>query len=1064
MQYTVLTCTTYDHLHVTLNLIRSIHNTWQSRPRIFVVLVDHLTLDRPGFADLPDVEFLSLEDIEVPNLGWLLCKHTAAEMCFLTKAFALRKLMTRGAEIVCYLDSDIQFFADIQPFAAELGDSDFLVTPHFMSPFPMNEPWIPMTMGGVTKAGVLNAGVFIVRNTPSARAFIDTWGQLCTMPGAFLESLGNQGEQHFFNWVLSFSDKVTLSRNPRINIAYWNLHERPIRWGGLDGRDKETWYLGDEPIICFHFSGFAWDQNRLSRYDHRARPSVNANIFAIGEFYAHRLAEANRSHYSAVPYEFAKVDGLVLDELVLDASARTELKWSEARGTPACASWAAAPAAMRHLNETIAPFNIIPRYLERVLLRTDLRHLIDPIFAPLWHKWAATGLWREHEKVSDIYEKFSPFVFVRDALAGFVENIRKNVPTMDAVEIGRLLRCDRPRLLKMLASCPVLAPTMAAIDAAGYRFPAFVPAVAVRLIYENSPQLKAHFLNIADADSDRFQSWLKSEFDKIYEAPDDVLAFVASFDFERSVARILGKVLRVPHLVEEIRRDGFRREYLTSLIGLSQGGYGYDANDIVVFDWWLDLLGSDVHRRIAELLPPEAGQPRFRNYLAAWCRGRGIVASSEAPAVAARVSEALDRFLSHVQADEHSGAGSPGSDRQFEAFSNRIRSGGESLRLADAEVEAKLRRALDPEPRGINVFGYFKSPIGLGAVADGLCKSFAVAGYTPKKLVIPSDAMDADFATADLFQDFAFNYPRNLVVSYPHIDYQLQAVRPRCLFAGRETIGYFAWEQRDFPVMWRERLAPYDKLCALSRFAADSISRGVGRPVEVLPCTVEVGEPVAKDVARARFGIPLGKFVIGYIFDAASSIERKNPWAVIDAVANAFGHSDEVILVLKVGSGERPDLAPRTAEIRRRAARICGGAMLITDYLPKRDVEMLMCAFDVYVSLHRSEGFGYTLAEAMLLGVPTVASRYSGNLDFMNDENSYLIDCKEIVVTKREGPFETGTVWGNPDIDHAVETLRRIRANYPEAVARTHRSFASLNDTVSPAGVAKAITRILEAQ
>jgi glycosyltransferase involved in cell wall biosynthesis len=321
--------------------------------------------------------------------------------------------------------------------------------------------------------------------------------------------------------------------------------------------------------------------------------------------------------------------------------------------------------------------------------------------------------------------------------------------------------------------------------------------------------------------------------------------------------------------------------------------------------------------------------------------------------------------------------------------------------------------------------------------------------------------MDADHSLADLFPDFTFASPRSIDVTYPHIDYQLQAVRPRCFFRGRETWAYVAWEQRDFSAAWRGRLAPYDRLCALSRFAADAIAGGTGRPVEVLPCAVEVGEPLGKREARARHGLPADAFVIGFFFDAASSIERKNPWAVVEAVRRAFGDSRDVHLLLKVGSGERPDFAAPMAELRQRAASACRNVRVITDYLPKREVEALFCALDVYVSLHRSEGFGYTLAEAMLLGVPCVATRYSGNLDFMNDANSSLVDCREVVVQAREGPFELGTLWGEADLDHAAALLR-THYDDPQAAARRARAAAvAVADVLSPAAVARTLEGLL---
>jgi glycosyltransferase involved in cell wall biosynthesis len=219
---------------------------------------------------------------------------------------------------------------------------------------------------------------------------------------------------------------------------------------------------------------------------------------------------------------------------------------------------------------------------------------------------------------------------------------------------------------------------------------------------------------------------------------------------------------------------------------------------------------------------------------------------------------------------------------------------------------------------------------------------------------------------------------------------------------------------------------------------------------------------MSKPAARAKFGIPLDKFVVGYIFDAASSIERKNPWALLTALFNAFERADDIVLVLKIGNGRRPDFVARVNEIARQAQDACRHVIIITDTLPKHDVEALLCAMDVYVSLHRSEGFGYTLAEAMLLGVPVMATGYSGNLDFMRDSNSHLVHCREVPVLRRDGPFETGTVWAEPDPDHAVSILREIRADYPAAAAKALLAREDARSIVSPAAVANAVAALLE--
>lgn len=1022
----VATVVTYNHLHTALCLVRSIRRRWTTQPTVFIALVDHVDRPRPGFEHVAGVEFVEPRHLDLPNLGWLLCKLTPTELCCTLKPFLVRTLFERGFDTVLYCDSDIHFFADGAPFVRDIGLADFHVTPHIMSPLPSDDPWTSTTMGQLGEAGVLNAGLFAVRNTAGTRSFLESWQRLCAGPGAFLRELGNQNEQQFFNWVLTFSDSVRLCRDPRVNVAYWNLHERAIRWGGLDERGRDLWYLGDQPIICFHFSGFAWDRGRLSVFDDRSRPRANANLFALCEYYATALAEAERGHYASIAYEFDTVAGVPLDAFV-----RTELKRAEARSTPPADDWPqSGHAALGRLNTTLGEASLVPRFLEPIQVRVDLQPFYDPLFPREWIRWADRGLWRDHPVQGRLYDACCPFVYHRAAFDDLLGELRRVHPTLDDATIAELLKRGRLRLLQEFDDTGLPHHARHAIEVASYRVPAFVPATAIRLLHAESPHLQEQFPDVTGADFPRFKEWL-AEAGDVLDCPGPVRDFISGFDFERSMARVLGKSLRIPGLVDEIRRDDYGRDHLARLVGGAQAGCGYGADDLVIADWWLEGLGDVARRRVRSLLPPEAGQHGFAEYLGAWCRRHGIVDAVTSPDEVDRTVAALEQsIVDGTEPGEHLAAG-------------------------------RARAALVPQPRGVNVFGYFRSPIGLGTATTGLCRALECAGYEHRDLVIPNDSLDASFTLDDLFPDFAFNYRRNIVVSYPHIEYQLQSVRPRCFFEGRETIGYFAWEQRDFPSAWSDRLAPYDKLCALSRFAAEGIARGVGRPVAVLPCVVETGAPVPKAAARAQFGIAADAFVVGYVFDAASSIERKNPLAVVDAVEKAFGRSRDVLLILKVGSGRRLEFASQMAEIERRVAAL-PGSTVIKDDLPRRDLEVLMCAMDVYLSLHRSEGFGYTLAEAMLLGIPAVATGYSGNLDFMTDRNSHLVAAREVVITKREGPFENGTVWAEPDIDHAVEILRRIRHDYSAACRRAADAVADLGSIVSAGAVAQSVAAIIE--
>jgi glycosyltransferase involved in cell wall biosynthesis len=244
--------------------------------------------------------------------------------------------------------------------------------------------------------------------------------------------------------------------------------------------------------------------------------------------------------------------------------------------------------------------------------------------------------------------------------------------------------------------------------------------------------------------------------------------------------------------------------------------------------------------------------------------------------------------------------------------------------------------------------------------------------------------------------------------------------------ANKRIIGYWTWELESMPSSWLKAFAWVDEVWVPSEFVARAIrNSGVRVPVHVVPYPLPPPEESPPD--RGRFGLAPEDFVCLSLFDARSSVARKNPLGAVRAFVSAFGTAPDARLLLKAG---HLDDFP---EIRRQFYREIEpfeNIRIIEETLSGPDVAKLMECADVVVSLHRSEGFGLVAAEAMLLGKPVVATGWSGNMDFMTPENSIPIGYELVPLVDPQGIYPAdGERWAEPDTEAAARALRRLYAD-----------------------------------
>lgn len=373
---------------------------------------------------------------------------------------------------------------------------------------------------------------------------------------------------------------------------------------------------------------------------------------------------------------------------------------------------------------------------------------------------------------------------------------------------------------------------------------------------------------------------------------------------------------------------------------------------------------------------------------------------------------------------------------------------------------ARIRRvAFAPTRPGVNLLGYARGEFGVAESLRAYARSLEHSGY-------PFLIFNFDVGTASRQQDHSMDRHFSETLRYAINAFFLNAdqmpnVRSllgKHAFRGRHNIGFWLWELEKFPRDWHCALDLVDEVWAPTTFVCDAVGMVTSKPVLRMPMAVEPEAPVGMD--RAHFGLPRDAFVFLFSYDFNGFASRKNPEAAIAAFRQAFGDGGkDVRLLLKSSNGKRfPD---RLASLQRFIAgdpRI----ELRDGFLSREEMSGLQNTVDCFVSLHRSEGFGLGLAECMYFGKPVIATRYSGNLDFMDDRNSLLVDCRMIALRNGDYPYWRGQRWADPDVAHAARLMRQVHDDPDFARRVGAAAAANIRRSNSSAVSAAAITTRLQ--
>jgi len=325
---------------------------------------------------------------------------------------------------------------------------------------------------------------------------------------------------------------------------------------------------------------------------------------------------------------------------------------------------------------------------------------------------------------------------------------------------------------------------------------------------------------------------------------------------------------------------------------------------------------------------------------------------------------------------------------------------------------------------GLNIIGHYKN-YGLGiyneAIKNVLSKKYNICSiYLEKNIIIKKNV----------------NYNVNILIGSPDVFFSsfLFLSFFLNLYKNKNILIIF-WELEKIPNHWFKLMHWIDEIWVPTQFIKNSVKK-LNKPIYKIPIIFD--NKLNKIYNRSNLKLPTKKFIFLFTFDFRSILERKNPKGVIEAFKLAFQNSDDVLLIIK-SQGGNLNLYKNQLEELKLISKSYLNIIFIDEFLSRdKHLSLIKCC-NCYISLHRSEGLGLAMLEAMSFGKPVIATNYSGNLEFMNDNNGCLVNYKKIKPFSYAGHNIKGQFWAEPDINYAAKQIVKIKNN------KYYRKKLSLN-------------------
>ncbi len=331
---------------------------------------------------------------------------------------------------------------------------------------------------------------------------------------------------------------------------------------------------------------------------------------------------------------------------------------------------------------------------------------------------------------------------------------------------------------------------------------------------------------------------------------------------------------------------------------------------------------------------------------------------------------------------------------------------------------------------GVSVVGHPFAPIGMGEHVRSVFRSLSAVLNNVKIVDIYGPPSTPDAGLISEFSEYVdFNLCKGInifCINGDEVEQSVATLKDRGWGNGYNII-YPAWELAQYPLEWKLHLNRFNEIWAPSKFIYESLNHAPLSILHHMPISCQVENIGLR--SRSFFSIPDSSFAFLFFFDFLSYIERKNPFAVLEAFKLLLKSEPwlDVVLVVKTNNSHR---APNTLnQFMKAVDKIRANVVIIDETLSDADTKSLLRHCDCFVSLHRSEGFGRGMSEAMFLGKPVIATGYSGNMDFCNHDTSFLVDYTLVPLKETEYPHWQNQVWAEPNIMQASEYMWKVASD-----------------------------------